>query len=204
MKLPRFSVEYAKNLRIVKEFQNTIVENTRNYTDKTYEMKSNLLNEDFSFLNLFIDRTCKPCQERIKSTVNFFQLDINSINNAIDSVRGQVEIEQAHRERQLQTTITSLGIGIAAAGNFASSYEAGAIVENKEGKYTEIFGARSNPNHIIFSFTISILIGFIVWQGASWFFSWWYEKEQLIRKAKLKLNLLRLFQKRKYNYKGDN
>ncbi|MDJ0692755.1 MAG: hypothetical protein QNJ49_00660 [Mastigocoleus sp. MO_167.B18] len=183
--LPRFSVEYAKNLRLVKEFQNVIVENTRNYEDKIYEMRSNFLNEDFSFLDLFIYRTCYPCQERIKGTVNFFQLDINLINNAIDSIRGQVEVEQAHRERQLQNTVTSVGLGIAVAGNFASSYEAGSIAENKDGKNPEFLNLSFNIHHFLLSFCISILFGLIIWQGFSRFFSWRYKKKQLIRNKDL-------------------
>ncbi|MCJ8281064.1 MAG: hypothetical protein MJK14_14585 [Rivularia sp. ALOHA_DT_140] len=126
IELPQFSVEHAKNLRIIQESQKNIVDNTRNYTDKIYEMMSNFSGEDFSFLELFTKRTCHPFQDRVNAAVQFFQLDTNLINNAIDSIRGQVAIEQARRERQLQTTITSLGIGIAAAGNIASSYESAA------------------------------------------------------------------------------
>ena len=126
IELPQFSVEHAKNLRIIKEYQNIIVDNTRNYTDKIYEMISNFSGEDFSFLEVFTKRTCHPFQDRVSAAVQFFQLDTNLINNAIDSIRGQVAIEQARRERHLQTTITSLGIGIAVAGNIASSYESAA------------------------------------------------------------------------------
>ena len=132
VELPRISVEYAEKLRIIKEFQNIIVEDTSNYTDKIYEINSNFSDEDFSFLELFARRTCHTFQERVIAAVNFFQLDINLINNAIDSIRGQVAIEQARRERHLQTTITSLGIGIAVAGNIASSYESAAPANNSE------------------------------------------------------------------------
>ncbi|MBV6624603.1 MAG: hypothetical protein KI793_16980 [Rivularia sp. (in: Bacteria)] len=126
IELPQFSVEHANNLRIIKEYQNIIVDNTRNYTDKIYEMISNFSGENFSFLEVFTNRACHPFQDRVNAAVQFFQLDTNLINNAIDSIRGQVAIEQARRERHLQTTITSLGIGIAVAGNVASSYESAA------------------------------------------------------------------------------
>jgi len=148
--LPKFSVEYAENIRIIKEFQNIIVENTRNYTDKIHEIDSNFLDEDLSFLKVFTDRTCHPFQDRVTAAVNFFQLDINLIDNAIDSIRGQVAIEQARRERELQARITGLGIGIAAAGtvagNLASSYEASAIPND------------SNKPHDWYHFGWSILI----------------------------------------------
>jgi hypothetical protein len=128
IELPKVSVEYAEKLRFIKEYQNIIVEDSRNYTDKIYEIKSNFSDEDFSFLELFTHRACHTFQERVIAAVNFFQLDINLIDNAIDSIRGQVAIEQARRERQLQAIITGVGFGVAGAGNLASSYEAAANI----------------------------------------------------------------------------
>lgn len=134
IELPKVSVEYAESLRIIKEFQNIIVEDSKNYNDKIYEIKSNFLDEDFTFLEIFNQRTCHAFQERVIAAVNFFQLDISLIDNAIDSIRGQVEIEQARRERQLQAIITGVGFGVAGAGNLASSYEAAAnIPDDYEG-----------------------------------------------------------------------
>ena len=81
---------------------------------------------------MFNERACSPFQERVAATVQFFQLDTSLINNGIDSIKSQLAIEQARKERHLQTTITSLGIGIAVAGNIASSYESAAPVNNSE------------------------------------------------------------------------
>lgn len=196
IELPQFSVEHANNLRFIKEYQNIIIDNTKNYTDKISEIKSNCSHESdekFSFLEAFTDRTCRPFQDRVRAAVNFFQLDINLINNAIDSIRGQVAIEQAHRERQLQITITSLGIGIATAGNFASTYEAGSISEKNPNDNSPV---PFHLPHLILSFTITMLVGFIVWQVALRFFSWLYKEEQLMKNTTFQFNLLR-FWKRK-------
>ena len=81
---------------------------------------------------MFNERACSPFQERVAATVQFFQLDTSLINNGIDSIISQLAIEQARKERHLQTTITRVGIGIAAAGNSASSYESAAPVNNCE------------------------------------------------------------------------
>lgn len=195
MELPQFSVEYAEKLRVIKEFQNLIVSNTRNYTDKIYEIKSNFYDEDFSFLEIFTDRACRPFQERVTAAVNFFQLDINLIDNAIDSIRGQVAIEQTHRERQLQTTITSLGIGIAVAGNLASSYEAGVTEKPKQIPFVEKpIKIPFDIPHFATSFTVSMFFGFIAWQAFSRFFSWWYKEEQLTKSRKVKFNLFGFLQ----------
>ena len=208
IEIPKFSVEYAEHLRSIKEYQNKIIENTRNYNDKICEIKSDFSNEDFSFLEFFTSNICKNFQERVMGAVQFFQLDINFINNTIDSIRGQVAIEQTYRERQLQVTITSLGIGIAVAGNLASSYEAGSIAENnakpdgphnntiKVPFYEKPINLPFHIPHFIFSFTTSILVGFIAWQGALKFFHWWYKEEQLIRKT----NLSKFFSIRSVNW----
>lgn len=190
MELPEFSVEHTDNLRVIKELQNIIIDNTKNYADKIYEIESNFVDENFSFLELFIERVCQPFQDRVNAAVNFFQLDTHLINNAIDSIRGQVAIEQARRERQLQANITSLGIGIAVAGNWASSYEAGSITE-KDAPYSIQIGVPYDDNspinsalhvpHFIISFTTSMFVGFIVWRAALMFFNWRYKQEQLIR-----------------------
>ena len=194
IELPELSVDYSEKVRFIKEFQNIIVENTRNYSDKIHEIESNFPDEDLSFLHSFTERNSRPFQERVRASVNFFQLDTNLINNAIDSIKGQLAIEQAHRERKLQTTITSLGIGIAAAGNFASSYEAGSIAENKKPTinaphYNEIKIPFINKQinltfhiyHFMISFILSMLAGFIVWQTLSRLLYWRYKKEQLTK-----------------------
>ena len=202
MELPTLLDQYVEKVRFLKELQNIIVDNTRDYSDKIYEIKSNFPDEDLSFLEHFNDKTCNPFQERVTAAVQFFQLDTNLINNGIDSIKGQVAIEQAHRERQLQSTITSLGIGIAAAGNFASSYEAGSIAEKKEEKNNDQL-AFDFP-HFIISFVTSMLIGFIVWQAFSRFFSWWYKEEQLTKPRKLKFNLFPFRQKKQDECKQEN
>jgi uncharacterized protein YutE (UPF0331/DUF86 family) len=186
--LPIFSVEYADKLRNLKEFQYLIVSHTRNYADKINEIKSTFpKDENFSFLEEFIHRTCIPYQDRVNAAANFFQLDINLIDNAIDSIRGQLAIKQANTERQLQNTITSLGIGIAVAGNFLSSYEAANIktdnIQNTQDNDNQ--KTQDNDNNypgfgeiLVLFWIISTLLGWCTWQAASWFLKWRYKKEQ--------------------------
>ncbi|NJN12865.1 MAG: hypothetical protein HC815_34920 [Richelia sp. RM1_1_1] len=180
--LPNFSVEYAEKLRNLKEFQYLIVSHTRNYADKINEIKSNFpKDEDFSFLEDFIHRTCISYQDRVNAAVNFFQLDISLIDNAIDSIRGQLAIKQANTERQLQNTITSLGIGIAAAGNLLSIYEATNIIQSIEQNKGGDKDVQSTPTFaisFIIVWIISMLFGLCIWQAASWFFKWRYKKGQ--------------------------
>lgn len=132
VKLPNLLDEYSEKIRFIKQYQNIIVDYHQNYSDKIHEIKSDCPEEDLSFLEMFNERACSPFQERVAATVQFFQLDTSLINNGIDSIKSQLAIEQARKERHLQTTITSLGIGIAVAGNIASSYESAAPVNNSE------------------------------------------------------------------------
>ncbi|BAY86183.1 hypothetical protein NIES267_56890 [Calothrix parasitica NIES-267] len=131
VKLPNLLDEYAGKIRFIKEYQNIIVDYQQNYSDKIHEIKSDFPEENFSFLEMFTERACHPFQKRVAATVQFFQLDASLINNGIDSIKSQLAIEQARRERELQARITGLSIGLAAAGtvagNLASSYEATAI-----------------------------------------------------------------------------
>ena len=173
VELNRMSVRYAKMLRDIEEHQNTIVDNTRNYTDKIREIKSVFPNESLGFLGFFGERICRSFQDQVAAELGYFQHGIDLVDNVADALRGQVAIEQANRERELQSTILGIGLGMTVAGNFASSYEAGSIAENGVSGFDFV--------HFIISFAISMLVGLIVWKLASMYFRSRYEKKQLIR-----------------------
>lgn len=173
VELNQMSVRYAKMLRDIEEHQNTIVDNTRNYTDKIREIKSVFPDESLGFLGFFGERTCRSFQDQVAAELGYFQHGIDLVDNVVDALRGQVAIEQANRERELQSTILGIGLGMTVAGNFASSYEAGAIAE-KTGLDFEFV-------HFIISFSISMIVGLIVWKIASNYFRIRYEQKQLVR-----------------------
>lgn len=173
VELNRMSVRYAKMLRNIEEHQNTIVDNTRNYTDKVREIKSVFPDESLEFIDFFGDKTCRSFQEQVAGELGYFQHGIDLIDSVVDALRGQVAIEQANRERELQSTILGIGLGMTVAGNFASSYEAGSIADKTASSFDFV--------HFIVSFSISMLVGLIVWKIASNYFRIRYEQKQLVR-----------------------
>ncbi|MBE9213894.1 hypothetical protein IQ247_14675 [Plectonema cf. radiosum LEGE 06105] len=180
IELTQMSVRYANVLRDIEEYQNAIVDNTRNYNDKIREIKSFSPNESVGFLSFFGERACRSFKDQLTAELAYFQHGIDLVDNVVDALRGQIAIEQANRERQLQTTITSLGIAIAGAGNFASSYEAGSVTEKKdEVAKLPVIGTIHIP-HFVFSFSISIVVGIIVWKIASKYLRQSYRKNELI------------------------
>ncbi len=189
IELTQMSVRYANVLRDIEDHQNTIVDNTRNYTDKIREMKSFFPNESLGFLIFFGERACRSFKDQIAAELAYFQHGIDLVDNVVDALRGQIAIEQANRERELQTTITSLGIGIAFAGILASSYQAGSIAQNTINqnsiKQTGI-NFSFDIFHFLFSFFISIIGGWIIWLWASKFLEGWYKEKQLVRDTKTK------------------
>ncbi|TAF02024.1 MAG: hypothetical protein EAZ78_16025, partial [Oscillatoriales cyanobacterium] len=54
--------------------------------------------------------------------LDYFANGSDLLEKALNAIRGRVEIEQAERDRNLQTTIAVVGVGIGVAGVVSSSY----------------------------------------------------------------------------------
>lgn len=187
VELTQMSVIYANMLRDIEEHQNTIVDNSRNYSDKIREIKSIFPSESLGFLSFFGERTCRSFKEQVAAELGYFQHGIDLVDNVVDALRGQVAIEQTNRERELQSTILGLGFGMTAAGNFASSYEAGSNPTTTTIPLpfiAEPITLRFDIYHFSYSFIISFLVGFIVWLLSSRYFRFKYEKKQLVTQKK--------------------
>ena len=210
VKLPNLLDEYAGKIRFIKEYQNIIVDYQQNYSDKIHEIKSDFPEEDFSFLEMFTQRACRPFQERVAATVQFFQLDASLINNGIDSIKSQLANEQAHRERKLQTTITSLGVAIAAAGNWASSYEAGSITDSLEDEDIPTINIPFHgelpfhTTHFFTSLSSTVCIGILTWIIAWRLLNLLYEDKQLINPIRLGQNLSNLWRRKQNKSENEN
>ena len=212
IKLNNMSVAYANMLRDIEDHQSTIVDNTRNYNDKVKELKSTFPSESLSFLVFFGERTCRSFQEQVAAELGYFQHGIDLVDNVVDAFRGQVAIEQTYRERQLQSTILGIGFGMTAAGNFASSYEAGSVIEEElkenNGVYKlPIVNSLFHFSHFTISFGLSIFFGLIVWFIASKFFEFRYQEKHLVKGTSFKSrlsNLWKLIQRSKKKNEPDN
>lgn len=195
VELNKMSVIYANMLRDIEDHQNTIVNNTRNYSDKVREIKSIFPSESLGFLSFFGERTCRSFKDQVTAELGYFQHGIDLVDNVVDALRGQIAIEQTNRERELQSTILGLGFGMTAAGNFASSYEAGANPDSSK---------KFDPYHFTFSLIISIIFGVFIWRVASNFFENWYKDKQLVKDTKTKSNWFIFGQRKQDKSEKDN
>ncbi len=195
IELTQMSVSYANILRDIEEHQNAIVNNTRNYSDKIKEIRSFSHNESLGFFSFFGERTCRSFKEQLAAELGYFQHGIDLVDNVVDALRGLVAIEQTNRERELQSTIIGLGFGMTAAGNLASSYEAGAFPDEENNN--PLKWSPFDWTHFGSSLVLSLVFGLFVWRFASNFFENWYKERQLVKENQTKLRWFRFWRNKK-------
>lgn len=209
VELTKMSVIYGNMLRDIEDHLNVLVDNTRNYSDKIREIKSIFPTESLGFLSFFGERTCRSFKDQVAAELGYFQHGIELVDNVVDALRGQIAIEQTNRERELQSTILGLGFGMTAAGNWASSYEAGAIANDTIIKIP----FREKPititlsfdfYHFSFSLISSVLVGYVVWKAASRYFRNRYEEKQLVKQKIIKPSRFSLGLRKRDELEKDN
>jgi hypothetical protein len=128
--LLRKALLYTRLLRKLEDYDNTIVLNLNNYTDILSKICDILRidQEELSILNNFSRKTAPYMRSQIAGDLGYFRHGTGLIEQAIASIRGIVEIEQArselaqkNRDDRLESTIQAIGVGLAAGGIAASS-----------------------------------------------------------------------------------
>ena len=132
---------YTRLLRKLEDYDNTIALNLNNYTDilQTICDILGIDKEEVLILNNFSRKTAPYMRSQIAGDLGYFRHGTNLIEQAIASIRGIVEIEQArsdrtnqlalrnsedkekYRDDRLQSTVQAIGVGLAAGGIAASS-----------------------------------------------------------------------------------
>jgi hypothetical protein len=108
---PTLALEYTRLVLNLEDSQNTIVINADNYGDKLEQIKHNLNGENLDFLEIFLNKNCATFKRQIQADLGYFQHGSQLLDQAVNSIRGIVEIEQAKSDRSLETTVQVLGIG---------------------------------------------------------------------------------------------
>ena len=135
------AVTYTRLLRKLEDYDNTIALSLKNYID-ILQTICDILGpdeEELSILNNFSRNTAPYVRSQIAGDLGYFRHGTNLIEQAIASIRGIVEIEQARSDRtnqialrnsedkeknrddRLQSTVQAIGVGLAAGGIAASS-----------------------------------------------------------------------------------
>ena len=124
------AVTYTSLLRKLEDYGNTIKINLYNYSNILQGIRVKLGNdkEELSILNHFSRKTAPYIRSQIAGDLGYFRHGTGLIEQAIASIRGIVEIEQARSELaeknrgdRLESTIQAIGVGLAAGGIAASS-----------------------------------------------------------------------------------
>lgn len=109
--LPQESSRYARLLRNLKDYQNTIDINRNNYQEKLRQISAATQDENLTILETFDKQDCERFYKQINADIGYFEQGSNLLGQATASIRGIVEIEQTKRDRNLNNTIQILGIG---------------------------------------------------------------------------------------------
>jgi len=132
---------YTRLLRKLEDYDNTIALNLNNYTNILQAICGILGTdkEEPSILNNFSRKTAPYFRSQIAGDLGYFRHGTDLIEQAIASIRGIVEIEQAKNDRtnqialrkseigeknrddRLESTVQAIGVGLAAGGIAASS-----------------------------------------------------------------------------------
>ncbi|MGA9381512.1 MAG: hypothetical protein WBV73_22360 [Phormidium sp.] len=160
--LARESLSYTRLLRKMEDFGNTIEINIYNYNEKIEQICGTVEidKEELSFLKYFGQETGPLFSRQIKADLGYFEHGTDLIEQAIASIRGIVEIDQAEANQDLQDHIQAIGVGIAA----------GAIVASTSGLITQpwSFPGRDRiflPPH---PFVIALFASALCAWGAFW------------------------------------
>lgn len=128
--LAKESLPYTRLLRKMEDFGNTIEINLYNYNELIDRIcvKLKIHQKELSFLKYFGQETAPHFRTQIQADLGYFEHGTDLIDQAIASIRGIVEIDQAERDRDrqqtekdLQNKIQAVGVGIAAGAIFAST-----------------------------------------------------------------------------------
>jgi hypothetical protein len=128
--LSQVALPYSRLILKMKDFMKTIDINLHNYRETNQTIRSCLPepSAELLFLNHFEQVKAPQWRQQIQDDLDYFENGTELINQAIATIRGLVEIDQAERDRQrqkaerdLQDSLQALGVGIAAGAIVAST-----------------------------------------------------------------------------------
>ncbi|MBD1936778.1 hypothetical protein [Microcoleus sp. FACHB-68] len=186
--------EYTLQLRHLEDTLNTLNIHARNYQrtlkrlqDQANDPLQTQTNYNLDFFSRFAERESQTFQLQIQADINYAKPGSQLLDQAIASIRGLVEIDQAEsdrisaqaekerdrnqaerdrisaqaekkRDRDLQNRITIIGVGIGVAGVTATAIT-DYIKEAEPPTKIQFFPWNSSPHPITKSISISLLIG---------------------------------------------
>lgn len=117
-------LNYSVNLNYLATQKRTIEVNLLNYERRLERIKQKLtdlqLPSDLKSFNNFIEDVNRRYLQQIKNDYESFNIGLTLLTDLINSIRGVTEIESSERDRNFQSTIAIVGVGLAASSFVAS------------------------------------------------------------------------------------
>lgn len=171
--LIKIAPKHTLKLRNLEYALNTVNINVGNY-QRILKRLQQETEDDLEFFVRFLNRECQTFPTQIQADLNYLKPASNLLDQAISSIRGLVEIEQVKldrksekeekdRDKSLERTISTFGVGLA-AGGIASSITSAYIEKPLPLPYLE--KSLSVPPFILaflLSVGIAVIAGFITW-----------------------------------------
>lgn len=158
--LPQLALRYTRLLRNVEDYQNTIVINESNYSEKLQQINGIRKNADLLFLKTFSQENSPFFQKQIQADLGYFRHGSTLLEQAISSIRGIVEIEQAERDRSLENTIQIVGVGLG-----AGAIVSGVVTQHIDKPFTISLNKPLHPivTCLLLSLAATLFFGWLAW-----------------------------------------
>ncbi len=91
--------EYSNLIRGLDNYRLTIEINSQNYQRELKNISSQFPGNNISFLETFLQEDCHLFQEQLQSDLGYFKHGTELLEQALNAIRGRVEIDQADRDR---------------------------------------------------------------------------------------------------------
>ena len=162
--LPQESLKYARLLRNLKDYQNTIDINRNNYQEKLRQISAATQDDNLTILETFYQQDCNRFYQQINADIGYFEQGSTLLEQATASIRGIVEIEQTKRDRSLEVTINTLGIG------FGGGAIVSGVVTQHIDKINQPLAAISpnNPPHPFYASLFISIAATLFFTGVGW------------------------------------
>ncbi|NJM70150.1 MAG: hypothetical protein HC862_07925 [Scytonema sp. RU_4_4] len=160
--LPQLALRYTRLLRNLEDYQNTIAINESNYSERLQQISGIIENDELLFLKTFSQENSPFFQKQIQADLGYFRHGTTLLEQAISSIRGIVEIEQAERDRSLENTIQIVGVGLG-----AGAIVSGVVTQHIDKPFAPI--SFHNPPHpivtsLFWSVAATLFFGWLAWR----------------------------------------
>ena len=151
------SLTFSEIARKLELQQNALTVNIYNYQKSCQQLETQT-NQELLLLNSFATREFNTFKQEIESNIKYVSQGSLLIQEAVSTIRGLIEIDQAESARNLEITFTALGFGIGIGGIIAS--QTGQITADNPIYFPWQPEAQLNPIHPFVGFTVlSIFAG---------------------------------------------